>query len=75
MGIIYISMEYDREYHFASGEVLAVPEVQWLHVSQSGGHRVVAAVNEEKDICYYIQPSEGWYISWQVDKKDPHFVR
>lgn len=70
-----ISMEIDREYHFANGEVLSIPNVQWLHVSNSRGHRIIAELDKEMDQCYYVQPTEGWYISWQVKKGDYHFVR
>jgi hypothetical protein len=66
-----ISSESNRKYHFANGNTLYISQPLWLHVSASGGHRLFSA----DEICYYIQPKEGWYIEWTVKDGQPHFVK
>jgi hypothetical protein len=66
-----ISSESFREYHFSNGRLLKIFKPLFLHVSKSGGHRVF----DDDGISYYIQPSEGWFITWQVDPGKPNFVK
>lgn len=79
---IDISSEKERTYHFPmlfnheahsnkKGHLwLTIHEPQWLHVSKSGGHRILT-INEQ---CYYIPPK--WYfLSWIPKENEPHFVK
>lgn len=66
-----ISSELYRNYHFNNGEDLFISAPLFLNVSKSGGHRLI----DNAGICYYIQPAQGWYITWSVSNGNPHFVK
>jgi hypothetical protein len=66
-----ISSEETRSYCFPNGNVLLIEKPLYLHVSDSGGHRLYC----EAGYCYYVQPREGWYIRWRVREGKPHFVK
>lgn len=49
-----------RDYVWADGFVLHIPEPLWVNVSKSGGHRVI----DKQKRCYYVHSS--WrYITWE----------
>ena len=58
-------------YHFSSGTELEVWNPKYLHVSESGGHRLFT----EDGKSYYIRACEGWYIEWKAKPGFPHFVK
>lgn len=64
-----ISNEIERHYIFPNGTELLINNPLWLNVSKSGGHRIKAKYN-----CYYVKPSESWYIRWTVEEGKPDFV-
>lgn len=66
-----ISSESYREYMFPNGTILAIESPLYLNVSKSGGHRLFTG----EGLCYYIHPSQGWYIMWQVKDGAAHFVK
>lgn len=66
-----ISSEDFRQYNLPNGEYLTIEQPQFLHVSDSGGHRVV----DYEGNCYYIKICESWYISWASREGAPHFVK
>ena len=64
-----ISSEIIRQYHFGD-TVVQIDFPCWLHVSASGGHRIL----DEDGYCHYIRC--GWeHIMWRVKKDAPHFVK
>lgn len=64
-----ISSEKIRTYVF-EGMDLAIYEPLWLHVSDSGGHRVFSASGES----HYIAPK--WLaIIWEVHDGEPNFIK
>lgn len=58
-----ISSEAYREYfHIDYDEPwLRIEGPEKLHVSESGGHRIIAG-----KFAYYVQPREAWGIRWEV---------
>lgn len=66
-----ISSEIQREYGLVNGNTLYIGNPLYLHVSESGGHRIYT----QDEWCYYIQPKEGWWIKWKVREGKPHFVK
>jgi len=74
-----ISHEGYREYYFANGASLYISNPTLLHVSASGGHRVVATIDMHtqsweggyRSVGYYVKPSEGWYIMWYSKNEFP----
>lgn len=42
-----------------------------LHVSKSGGHRIV----NSNGYCYYIKPEAWDNIEWKIKEGFPHFVK
>jgi hypothetical protein len=65
-----ISSEAWREYLFSSGVSVRIVEPLWLHVSDSGGHRLFDASGRS----HYI-PS-GWAkLTWVAKDGEPHFVK
>jgi hypothetical protein len=68
-----ISSEEWRAYSYLSGEDivgLRINKPLALHVSKSGGHRVI----DDRGICYYISPK--WVsIIWKPKEGQPHFVK
>ena len=62
-----ISSEYYREYVYDT-KSLIIANPERLHVSDSGGHRVV----DNSGKSYYIPP--GWlWIEFMVREGEPHF--
>lgn len=66
-----ISSEKEREYIRFDKELKIDGEPLYLHVSDSGGHRLYTSTNW----CYYVQPKEGWAIRWKVKEGKPSFVK
>ena len=64
-----ISAETFREYKFPNGEKLRIINPLFLNVSASGGHRLFDA----NGFSWYVQPVEGWSISWRVKEGKPNF--
>jgi len=64
-----ISAEKYRKYKFPNGDKLKIKKPLYLNVSKSGGHRVFDA----SGTSWYIQPKEGWYISWKVKEGEANF--
>jgi hypothetical protein len=68
-----ISSEAWREYVYLTTDGAMVDRITApvaLHVSQSGGHRLLDA----SGICRYIAP--GWHsIRWLPKGEEPHFVK
>jgi len=84
-----ISNESMREYNFANGDSVEILNPIALHVSASGGHRIVFwtpnssrlefAISEHEPKegwvqCAYIQPKENWYINWNLRDESKPFV-
>ena len=65
-----ISSEKYRNYVFAGGEALRIEEPLALHVSESGGHRVLNADGES----IYV-PKGFIMLIWEAKDDEPHFVR
>jgi hypothetical protein len=65
-----ISSETVRVYGFPNGETLKIENPKFLNVSKSGGHRIATGNNR----CYYVKPTESWYIMWTVKEGEAHFV-
>lgn len=68
-----IHSEQWRRYEFldVSGHVSALTIIrpQWLHVSRSGGHRIL----DRDGVSHYIP--KGWiHLSWKSFPGTPHFV-
>lgn len=62
MKFIDISIEICRTYTFPSGDSVTIERPVRLHVSESGGHRIVDASNHG----HYIPPK--WiHIEWIVE--------
>ena len=62
-----VDNELFREYTWGDGFVLRIDSPLWVAVSDSGGHRVMAADRN----CYYV--AAGWrFIHW-VGKEDPAY--
>ena len=58
-----------RYYHFPHSEVYTIHRPRFLHVSDSGGHRIV----DDQGTGHYVRP--GWLaISWTVEGAEPHFT-
>ena len=60
--LIFKSTENEkwRDYVWADGFTLRIEEPLWVHVSKSGGHRVI----DNQKRSYYVAP--GWrYITWE----------
>lgn len=79
-----ISSERERVYTFPNGETLRIENPLYLNVSASGGHRLYAEDSvlsilgcrfRTQGVCYYVQPKEGWYITWKVRLGRPSFVK
>lgn len=68
---IDISSEIYREYNFPNGKQLLINHPLYLHISESGGHRLFT----RKGISYYIRVCEGWYIEWEAKPGEPNFVK
>lgn len=66
-----ISSEIEREYTFPNGNKLMIKGPLYLHVSNSGGHRLY----DNDGYCHYIQPEQGWSIKWKVKEGKPSFVK
>jgi len=65
-----ISAEKYRQYVFPNGNKLLIKKPTHLHVSASGGHRLFDA----QGTAWYVQPVEGWHVSWKVDAGKPNFL-
>lgn len=71
-GLDFISIESEefREYTFTGGQTLRILDPMWLHVSESGGHRVFDA----SGTSWYIP--KGWlHLRWKAKAGEPHFVK
>jgi len=65
-----ISSERYRTYKYPDGETITIKEPTHLHVSKSGGHRIL----NKAERSHYIQP--GWrHLWWEVFDNKPHFVK
>jgi hypothetical protein len=65
-----ISMEAWRRYEFGAGGNVVISRPQWLHVSASGGHRIL----DLEGLCHYV--AHGWQqIVWQPGDGEPDFVK
>lgn len=65
-----ISSEQFREYTFAGGDVVRIEKPSKLHVSESGGHRVLDGAGES----HYIPPK--WIrLRWVAKEGSPPFVK
>jgi len=68
MKFVDVSSETLRRYFFPGGEVVAIDDPQFLHVSRSG-HRVL----DGRGFSHYIP--KGWiHLEWKVADGEPHFV-
>lgn len=68
-GLIFKSLRYEswRVYDFSTGRVTIKDPIA-LHVSASGGHRIV----DKAGTSHYIPP--GWlHLYWSVKKGKPNF--
>ena len=66
---IDISSEEIRRYVFQKNDLM-IEFPLYLHVSESGGHRIIDACGQS----YYIKPT--WdFIVWKVKEGMPHFVK
>lgn len=64
-----ISSEEIREYVFPNMDCISIKEPLWLHVSDSGGHRLF----NKEGVSWYI-PS-GWIcLTWVAKEGKPNFV-
>lgn len=68
---IDISSEIYREYNFPNGKQLLINHPLYLHISESGGHRLFT----RNGTSYYIRVCEGWYIEWRAKAGEPNFVK
>lgn len=66
-----ISSETRRTYLKGWGVVEDIYNPIALHVSESGGHRILDAQGK----CYYIKPDCWNKIQWRVKEGQPHFVK
>ena len=65
-----ISSEVSRTYEFADGAKVTIEAPDWLHVSASGGHRLI----DHAGRSHYVPV--GWHhLSWTVKDGEPPFVR
>lgn len=70
MDFDFIGAEAWREYVFPCGGVVRINLPRFLHVSESGGHRLY----DFEQTCHYI-PSTWIHLRWQVQDDQPHFVK
>lgn len=65
-----ISSERFRVYHYPGVQPITIDNPQWLHVSPSGGHRILDA----EGFSHYMAP--GWvHLFWYAKPGAPHFVQ
>lgn len=65
-----ISSELERRYRFVGGAWVVIQEPLWLHVSDSGGHRIFDAEGRG----HYIPV--GWIqLTWLPKPGAPSFVK
>ena len=58
-----------RHYEFPGGETVKIKGPRWLHISGSGGHRIV----DDDGVGHYIPT--GWiHLWWTVAHFEPHFT-
>ena len=58
-----------RTYHFPGGEEYVIDQPRFLHVSDSGGHRIL----DSEGVGHYVPA--GWLaVSWTVAADEPHFT-
>lgn len=58
-----------RHYQFPCGNVVTIERARWLHVSESGGHRIV----DDNGVGHYVPA--GWiHLWWEVARNEPHFT-
>jgi hypothetical protein len=53
-----IEHEVYRTYHFSSGNVLTIDDPDLIHISKSGGHRIVDGNGKS----YYIAPKWDYFV-------------
>jgi len=64
-----IGGEEARTYVFPGEERVTITAPQWLHVSESGGHRLFAA----DGVSHYIPA--GWiHLYWRAKPGNPNFL-
>lgn len=64
-----ISAEAERTYHFPGGNTFTIPSPTHLHVSASGGHRLM----NEEGMGHYV-PAGFLAITWTPKEGHPTFV-
>lgn len=65
-----ISSEEFREYLFGKHRRVRIDKPLWLHVSSSGGHRIL----DSDGISHYI-PLTWFHLYWKAKEGQPHFVK
>ena len=65
-----ISSEQVREYIFPTGQKVRIENPLWLHVSKSGGHRII----DDQGYSHYI-PFTWGHLYWRVKEGMPYFVK
>jgi hypothetical protein len=66
---IDISSEEYRTYHFDTGLTFTINNPLYLHVSDSGSHRIL----DEQGVSHYV--SSILHLSWKVKSGQPSFVK
>jgi len=64
-----ISAEMLRTYTFPGGDKIEIDRPQYLHVSASGGHRIMDHHNDG----HYV-PAGFIHVSWRPNEGKPTFV-
>lgn len=65
-----ISSEATRTYNFGAKGFVKIANPMYLHVSDSGGHRIYSADGQS----HYVP--NGWiHLSWTVKPGQPNFVK
>lgn len=66
---IDISSELERTYTFDGNTSVTIISPVALHVSKSGGHRIL----DRSGTAHYI-PNTWIHLTWEVTEGSPHFV-
>lgn len=65
-----IASEEYREYRLSDGDWLRI-EATHLHVSASGGHRLL----DRHGVSWYLKASDWNALRWKAKDGQPHFVK